>query len=210
VKLEAFFHLTATACFPFVVILSLLVLPVSIVRFHQGWFLRMFFDTSVFIATTCSFSAFFLAAQRALHPRTWARSFLYLPLTLAVGLALSIRSAKATLEAVLGLRSDFVRTPKFQIEPQKAIQQKKLYRSRAGYMPYVEIAFGIYFAFTAVYSIQNKNYGTAPFLVIFVWGFLYTGILSIAGGSWDRLRSILSRRTGPEVVDYTACEDPGE
>jgi cellulose synthase/poly-beta-1,6-N-acetylglucosamine synthase-like glycosyltransferase len=210
VKLEAFFHLTATACFPFVVILSLLVLPVSIVRFHQGWFLRMFFDTSVFIATTASFSAFFLAAQRALYPRTWTRSFLYLPLTLAVGLALSIRNAKATLEAVLGLRSDFVRTPKFQMEQQTPIQQKKLYRSRAGYMPYVEIAFGLYFALTAVYSIRNKNYGTAPFLVIFVWGFLYTGIMSITGGSWYRLRQSLSRRTSPEVVDYAACEDPGE
>ncbi len=210
VKLEAFFHLTATACFPFVVVLSLLVLPVTVVRFHRGWFLSMFFDLFVFIATTCSFSAFFLAAQRELHPRSWARSILYLPLTLAVGLALSIRNAKAALEAVLGMRSDFVRTPKFQIEQLTAVRERKLYRGRAGYMPYVEIAFGLYFAFTAVYSIQHRNYGTAPFLIIFVWGFLYTGFMSIAEGSWDRLRSRFSRRTGPEVADYAACEDPGE
>jgi hypothetical protein len=77
-------------------------------------------------------------------------------------------------------------------------------------MPYVEIAFGLYFAMTAIYSIRNKNYGTAPFLIIFVWGFLYTGIMSIAGGSWERLRQSLSRKTIPEVVDYAACEDPGE
>jgi hypothetical protein len=41
---------------------------------------------------------------------------------------------------------------------------------------------------TIVYSIQNENYATAPFLFLFVWGFLYTGVMSVAQGWIERLR----------------------
>jgi cellulose synthase/poly-beta-1,6-N-acetylglucosamine synthase-like glycosyltransferase len=210
VKIEAFFHLSANVCYPFMVLLSLLVLPATVVRFHQSWFLKLFIDLTLFTATSCSISAFYLSSQRALYPRTWTRSILYLPLTVAVGIGLSIRNAKAAVEAMLGLRSGFVRTPKLRIESQSAIRLGTRYRSRTGYMPYVEIVLAGYFAFTAIYSIVNKNYGTAPFLALFVSGFLYTGFMSIAPGTWEKLRSAFSRRDAPDVVDYSACEDPGE
>ena len=92
------------------------------------------------------------------------------------------------VEAVLGVQSEFARTAKFRIEGQSGTWRKKLYRNRAGWMPYFEIALGLYFALTVVYSIQNENYATAPFLLLFVWGFLYTGLMSIAQGWIERLR----------------------
>jgi cellulose synthase/poly-beta-1,6-N-acetylglucosamine synthase-like glycosyltransferase len=200
VKFEAFFHLSANVCYPFMVLLSLLVLPATIVRFHQSWFLKLFIDLTLFTATSCSISAFYLTSQRALYPRTWTRSILYLPLTLAVGIGLSIRNAKAALEAMLGLRSGFVRTPKLRNESQSAGRQGTPYRSRIGYMPYVELVLAGYFAFTASYSIANKNYGTAPFLALFVAGFLYTGLMSIAQESWGKLRWVFSRKTAPDLT----------
>jgi hypothetical protein len=66
-------------------------------------------------------------------------------------------------------------------------------------MPYLEIALGLYFATTIVYSIQNENYATTPFLFLFVWGFLYTGIMSIAPGWTDRLRLGRVQRTAPSA-----------
>src|SRR3989442_8972608 len=38
VKAEAVFHLTANISYPFMVVLSTLLLPAMIVRFYQGWF----------------------------------------------------------------------------------------------------------------------------------------------------------------------------
>ena len=55
-------------------------------------------------------------------------------------------------------------------------------------MPYVEIGLGLYFAATIVYAFQNENYATIPFLVLFVWGYLYTGLMSIGQGWFERLR----------------------
>jgi cellulose synthase/poly-beta-1,6-N-acetylglucosamine synthase-like glycosyltransferase len=188
VKAEAVFHLTANISYPFMVVLSTLLLPAMIVRFYQGWFQMLFIDLPLFIASSCSISGFYLTSQRVLYPKTWKRSILYLPFVMAVGIGLSVRNAKAVLEAIFGMKSEFVRTPKFKIEGQRGTWKKKLYRNRAGLMPYLEILLGLYFAMTVVYSIQNENYATAPFLLLFVWGFLYTGVMSVAQGWIERLR----------------------
>jgi cellulose synthase/poly-beta-1,6-N-acetylglucosamine synthase-like glycosyltransferase len=188
VKAEAIFHLTANISYPFMVILSTLLLPAMIVRFYQGWFQMLFIDLPLFIASSMSISGFYLASQRALYPKTWKRSIIYMPFVMAVGIGLSVRNAKAVLEALFGVQSEFARTPKFNIEGQSGTWRKKSYRNSAGWMPYLEIALGLYFAMTIVYAIQNENYATAPFLFLFVWGFLYTGIMSVAQGWIERIR----------------------
>ena len=188
IKAEAVFHLTANISYPFMVVLSTLLLPAMIVRFYQGWFQMLFIDLPLFIASSCSISGFYLTSQRVLYPKTWKRSILYMPFVMAVGIGLSVRNAKAVLEAIFGVKSEFVRTPKFKIDGQGGTWKKKLYRNRSGWMPYLEIALGLYFAATIVYSIQNENYATAPFLFLFVWGFLYTGVMSVAQGWIERLR----------------------
>jgi hypothetical protein len=45
--------------------------------------------------------------------------------------------------------------------------------------PFVELALGLYFTFTVFYALQHEIYGTLPFLILFQFGFLYTGLLSI-------------------------------
>jgi len=188
IKAEAVFHLTANISYPFMVVLSTLLLPAMIVRFYQGWFQMLFIDLPLFIASSCSISGFYLTSQRVLYPKTWKRSILYMPFVMAVGIGLSVRNARGVLEALFGVKSEFVRTPKFKIEGQAGTWKKKLYRNRSGWMPYLEIALGLYFAATIVYSVQNENYATAPFLFLFVWGFLYTGVMSVAQSWVERLR----------------------
>ena len=209
IKWEAVFHLTANISYPFMVVLSTLLLPAMIVRFYQGWFQMLFIDLPLFIASSCSISGFYLTSQRILYPKTWKRSILYMPLVMAVGIGLSVRNAKAVIEAILGHKSEFVRTPKFKIEGQTGTWKKKSYRNRAGWMPYMEIALGLYFAATIVYSIQNENYATAPFLFLFVWGFLYVGVMSVAPGWLDRLRFGVRPTTTSAEARASASGAPG-
>ena len=53
---------------------------------------------------------------------------------------------------------------------------------------HIELLIGTYFAATVYYSIQNENYLTAPFLLLFVWGYLYTGLMSLGQGWIERYR----------------------
>ena len=188
VKAEAFFHLTANISYPLMVLLSTMLLPAMIVRFYQGWLQMLVIDLPLFLASTCSVSSFYLTAQRALYPKTWKRTFLYMPFVLAVGIGISVRNARAVLEAIFGVQSEFVRTPKYRIEHQRDSWIKKTYRKRAGWMPFAEVALGLYFAATVVYAIQNENYPTVPFLLLFVWGYLYTGLMSLGQVYLERFR----------------------
>jgi cellulose synthase/poly-beta-1,6-N-acetylglucosamine synthase-like glycosyltransferase len=188
IKAEAFFHLTANISYPLMVLLSTMLLPAMIVRFYQGWFQMIVIDLPLFLASTCSISSFYLVAQKELYPKTWWRTFLYMPFVMATGIGISVRNAQAVLEALTGRKSEFARTPKFRIEGKKDTFATKKYRNKAGWMPYAEILLGIYFAFTVLYAILNENYATVPFLLLFVWGYLYTGCLSLGQTYFANLR----------------------
>jgi cellulose synthase/poly-beta-1,6-N-acetylglucosamine synthase-like glycosyltransferase len=188
VKQEAFFHLTANLSYPLMVLLSIILLPAMIVRFYQGWFQVLVIDLPLFVASTCSISSFYLAAQRELYPKDWRKTILYMPFVMAVGIGLSVRNALAVMEALVGVKSEFARTPKYRIEGRKTGWSKKSYRKGSGWISYVEVFLGLYFALTVVYAIQNENFATVPFLLLFVWGYLYTGLMSIAQVWFERLR----------------------
>jgi len=188
VKAEAFFHLTANISYPLMILLSTMLLPAMIVRFYQGWFQMLVIDLPLFLASTCSISSFYLIAQRVLRPKHWRRSFLYMPFVLAMGIGISVRNAKAVLEALFGVKSEFARTPKFRIERKKDTFVKKSYRNRAGWMPFAEVALGAYFALTVIYAITNENYAAVPFLLLFVWGYLYTGVMSLVQTYIEHMR----------------------
>ena len=206
IKSEAFFHLTANISYPLMVLLSTLLLPAMIVRFYQGWLQMLLIDLPLFLASSCSISGFYLTAQRALYPKSWTRKIVYLPFVMAVGIGLSVRNAKAVLEAIFGVQSEFARTPKYRIEGQAGTWQRKSYRNRADWMPFIEVGLGLYFAVTVYYSVQNENYFTAPFLLLFVWGYLYTGLMSL-GQVWiERLRFGVR---APEEIRPAASGVPG-
>jgi cellulose synthase/poly-beta-1,6-N-acetylglucosamine synthase-like glycosyltransferase len=188
VKAEAFFHLTANISYPLMVLFSAMLLPAMIVRFYQGWFQMLLIDLPLFLASTCSISSFYLVAQKELRPKTWRRTFLYMPFVMAIGIGISIRNAKAVLEAIFGVKSEFARTPKFKIEGKKDTFVTKKYRNKAGWMPYAEIFLGLYFACTVIYAITNQNFATVPFLLLFVWGYLYTGFMSLGQSYFAHLR----------------------
>jgi cellulose synthase/poly-beta-1,6-N-acetylglucosamine synthase-like glycosyltransferase len=188
VKAEACFHLTANICYPLMILLSTMLLPAMIVRFYQGWFQMLVIDLPLFMASTFSISTFYLVAQRELFPKTWKRTFLYLPFLMAVGIGLAVRNSLAVLEAIVGKQSEFARTPKYRIEEKGDTFLAKTYRNPAGLLPYVEILLGLYFAATTAYAIQNENYVTVPFLLLFVGGYLYTGVMSVAQSWFERLR----------------------
>lgn len=188
IKAEAFFHLTANISYPLMVLFSAMLLPAMIVRFYQGWFQMMVIDLPLFLASTCSISSFYLVAQKELRPRRWWITFLYMPFVMAVGIGISIRNAKAVLEALFGVQSEFARTPKYKIEGKKGTFVAKKYKNKAGWMPYAEVLLGLYFAFTVWYAIRNQNYATVPFLFLFVWGYLYTGCMSLGQTYFAGLR----------------------
>jgi cellulose synthase/poly-beta-1,6-N-acetylglucosamine synthase-like glycosyltransferase len=195
IKLEAWYHLTANISYPLMILLAVLLLPAMMIRFYQGWFQMLYIDLPLFLASTCSISSFYLVSQRELFPKDWKRTYIYLPFLMALGIGLTFTNAKSVIEALLGKQSAFTRTPKYRVETKADKVRSSKYRRRLGWVPYLEILVGAYFAATIIYAIQNDNYVTVPFLLLFVLGYWYTGLMSLLQGRFDRL----SRRRAPEA-----------
>lgn len=187
-KLEAFYHLTANISYPLMIVLSILLMPAMIIRFYQGWFQMLLIDMPLFLASTFSISSFYLVSQKELFPRTWYKTFLYLPFLMALGIGLTLTNSKAVLEALFGIKSSFKRTPKYRVAKRGEKSQAAKYRKRLGIVPWIELAIGSYFALTIWYAIANGNYFTVPFLFLFFMGYWYTGLLSLLQGTFERFR----------------------
>jgi cellulose synthase/poly-beta-1,6-N-acetylglucosamine synthase-like glycosyltransferase len=187
VKLEACYHLTANLSYPLMVVLSVLLLPAMVIRFYQGWFQMLYIDIPLFLASTFSISSFYLVSQRELFPRTWPRAILYLPFLMALGIGLTVTNTRAVLEALVGKQTAFARTPKYRVVSKTDKAQATKYRKRLGWVPWVELLIGSYFAMTVYYALQNENYLTVPFLLLFVVGYWYTGLMSLLQGRFAGL-----------------------
>ncbi len=200
VKLEAWYHLTANLSYPLMIVLSVLLLPAMIIRFYQGWFQMMYIDLPLFMASTFSISSFYLVSQRELFPGKWFRALLYLPFLMALGIGLTVTNTRAVLEALLGKQSEFARTPKYHVESKKDKVRANNYRRGLGWVPWVELLIGCYFAITVYYAIDNENYITVPFLILFVLGYWYTGLMSLLQGRFTGMSLSAETHTKPFPV----------
>jgi cellulose synthase/poly-beta-1,6-N-acetylglucosamine synthase-like glycosyltransferase len=188
-KLETWYHLTGNITYPLMVILSLLLFPALVVRYNQGLFELLCIDLPLFILSFSSVSTFYITSQKALH-KDWLKRIAYLPGLMAVGIGMTIPGSKAVLEGAFGLKSPFVRTPKFSVEGKKGEWMSKKYRCDVGFLTVVEIAFGVYFTLINIYAWSLGIYGVMPFVLLFQWGYLYTGLWALAqslkrSGLWD-------------------------
>jgi cellulose synthase/poly-beta-1,6-N-acetylglucosamine synthase-like glycosyltransferase len=189
IKVEAVYHLTANLSYPLMIVMSVLLLPAMICRFYQGWFQMLLIDVPLFTASTFSIAVFYMMSQRELFPKTWMKTFLYLPFLMALGIGLTVTNTKAVMEALFGIKSAFVRTPKYRVAKKGEKSQAAKYRKRLVLAPWIEIFLGFYFLGAIIYTFSNHNYFTAPFLILFVIGYWYTGLMSLLQGRFERWRS---------------------
>jgi cellulose synthase/poly-beta-1,6-N-acetylglucosamine synthase-like glycosyltransferase len=197
VKVEAFLHLTPNISYPLMIVVSALMLPVMIVRFYMGIWQMVFIDLPLIAASFWSISLFYVVAYRELFPRNWKRSIMLLPMLMAVGVGLTIINTRAVLEALFGIQSGFVRTPKFAIGERRVNLETKKYRRRSGWLPYAEILVGSYFLFMIVFAIETYNFFSIPFLALFVFGYYWAGFGTLYQEHQSRLRWMRQQRLAP-------------
>lgn len=188
VKAEAFMHLTPNISYPLMLIVSMLMLPVMIVRFYMGVFQMVLIDFPLIVASFWSISAFYLYAQRVLFPKSWWKSIAFLPMLMAAGVALTVSNAKGVIEAIFGIQTSFARTAKYAIGTQPAKVKPQAYRRKSGVLPYVELLIGSYFVYMVNFAIETLNYLAVPFLLLFVCGYYWAGFSTLYEEYRDKLQ----------------------
>jgi hypothetical protein len=173
------------------VLLSLLMFPAMIIRYNMGMWEMLIVDVPLFMGATTSVCSFYMLSQKEIFGEQWKSRLKYLPAALAVGIGISVNNAKAVIEALVGHQSEFKRTPKYKVEAQSdATWKQKRYRGTINWVPFVELAMGLYFTAMAYYAATSDIWGTLPFVCLFQAGFLYSAGLSLFQNlSWASLTS---------------------
>jgi hypothetical protein len=99
---------------------------------------------------------------------------------MALGIGLAFSNARAVLEAMIGLKSEFVRTPKYSVEEATdETWKRKKYKRKRGWLPLLELSLAFYFVLAIAYAVRMHMWGPIPFLFLFLFGYGYMGVMSI-------------------------------
>src|SRR5258706_2606931 len=178
VRLEMFFRLTGNISYPLMIVASFLQFPLLLVRYNQPFYHLMILDLPLLFFSSVSVFLFYGTAVWYLDKKRTPR-LLHLPLVIGLGIGLAFSSARAVLEALLGIKSDFVRTPKYQVEKnQDETWKRNEYKRQSGLLPLLELGFSFYFLLAILYAAHMHMWGTVPFLLLFFFGFGYMGLMS--------------------------------
>jgi cellulose synthase/poly-beta-1,6-N-acetylglucosamine synthase-like glycosyltransferase len=178
VRLEMFFRLTGNISYPLMIVASFLQFPLLLVRYNQPFYHLMVLDLPLLFFSSISVFLFYGTAVWYLDKRRTPR-MLQLPLVMGLGIGLAFSNARAVLEALFGIKSEFVRTPKYQVEKTSdETWKRKKYKRKRGWLPLLELSFSLYFLLAILYAIRLRMWGTVPFLLLFFFGFGYMGVMS--------------------------------
>ncbi|MBS0660258.1 MAG: glycosyltransferase family 2 protein [Verrucomicrobia bacterium] len=184
-KIEAFVHLTANFAYLTLACLCLLLDPLQ--AGGGGWLTFLFVELPVFILASGSVACFYATALWAVYPGTWWRQIWLLPVVVALGIGLALSNAKAVIEALLGLESPFVRTPKTGTG--EAPKPRRYAAARTILLPLAELLLALHFARYTWLAIGVENWKAVPFLALFAAAFAWVGLASL----WPLLAAALER-----------------
>lgn len=183
VRLEMFFRLTGNISYPLMIVASFLQFPLLLVRYNQPLYHLMVVDLPLLFFSSISVFLFYGTAVWYLDKKRTPR-LLHLPLVMALGIGLAFSNARAVLEALLGVKSEFVRTPKYSVEKtDDETWKRKKYKRKRGWLPLLEVGFSCYFLLAILYALRMRMWGTVPFLLLFFFGFGYMGLMSVLQSS---------------------------
>jgi len=180
VKLEAAAHLTGNAGYPLVLLLSVL-LPFSVAegtRYNGLWHLL------IFLVCTMSVILFYERSQRALGRSRRAR-LQDVPAAIALGIGMCVGQTRAVWEGLFGDTGEFVRTPK---RGELGQASGTRYRDVMKGLPGIELVLAAWFAWSIVTAVRLNMWMSLPFLLLFLTGFSWVGLLSLK--DWARARSV--------------------
>jgi cellulose synthase/poly-beta-1,6-N-acetylglucosamine synthase-like glycosyltransferase len=159
VKLEIFLRLTGNISYPLMIVTSLMQFP-------------LFFST-ISVVLFYGSAIWYLDKKRG--RRLW-----HLPLVMGFGIGLAFSNARAVIEALAGVKSDFVRTPKYRVEhTNDESWKRKKYKRKHGWLPLLELSFAFYFVLAIGYAVRMHMWGPIVFLLLFCLGYGYMGVMSL-------------------------------
>jgi len=185
VKLHATIHLTSNVVFPFILFIALLNVPIVLVKKAHPELDPYYNWMAIFILASISTFLFYLCAQRNIRG-DWKHRILLFPVFMAGTMGLAVNNTKGVLEALFNKKSEFKRTPKYNITKKEDTWTQSIYRlSKVSLGTVIELLLAIYFVVGVIISVWLVEIAALPFQLLYLFGFGFAGYLSLRH-AWAR------------------------
>ena len=120
-KINALFHLFNSSVFIFILLAALLSIPMLYIKSGHPELQYLFNLGSIFLIGFLAISLFYWHATNVTQPAPFSYFCLHFPIYISFSLGLSLHNAIALIEGFLNIKTDFIRTPKFNVKKKEVI-----------------------------------------------------------------------------------------
>ncbi|MFY0599713.1 MAG: glycosyltransferase family 2 protein [Cyclobacteriaceae bacterium] len=173
IKFHAVMHLMNSSVFIFLLFASILSIPMLMMKAANPE-MRFFYDLgSIFVLGFLAMSFFYwVSSKTSNHPNPIRYYFFHFPLFVMFSMGLSLHNAVAVAEGYLGIKTPFIRTPKFNITSKSDTWKGNIYLKKVlTPVTFLEGLLAVYFAFGIGYGFILGDYGLIFFHLMLTLGF---------------------------------------
>ncbi len=174
-RLHGLFHLFNSTVFIFIFLISVLSVPILMIKNGSHQYDQLFKIGSFFVLSFFILMIFYWQAYTSTKSKDDRSPFNFLKtfiLFLSFSMGLSFHNSIAVIEGYLGKKSSFVRTPKFNILNSKDSWKENKYNMNSlNLVTFIEGLLMCYFLFACGLGIYIGDYGMLPFHGLLLFGY---------------------------------------
>ena len=171
-KVHAFFHLFNSSVFVCLLLAAMLSVPMLYVKANHPE-IKMLFDLGlILLLGFFSIAFFYWTSTRRFYAHAWKRFSKLFPGFLIVSMGLSLHNGIAVIEGLLGRKTSFIRTPKFNVTDLKESWKGNSYiKTKINWITVMEGVLCLYFLFGIAIGISLHDGGLIFFHLMLAVGF---------------------------------------
>ncbi|NJY63645.1 glycosyltransferase [Salinimicrobium sp. CDJ15-81-2] len=177
-RVHSFFHLLNSSFFFVVLLMGILSIPVLFLLKDPAYTV-VFSGMTIFILSPLIFFITYYAAFKEQHKNDRLSFFKFIGLFFtffSIAMGLSLHNSIAILEGHFGKKSEFIRTPKFNLGGKHETRRKT--PVKLNFQLIFEILLMLLFAFGIFSAFKIDSYSLLPFHLMMFFGFSYVVLTS--------------------------------
>ena len=183
VKLHGAFHLIYSFGFISIITYSLLTVPLLFVKesypqYHLLFKISDFIGVSFLIYALHYLISYFNNTEGSNLKKLNGFIF-HFPLFISLFIGLSLNNAIGIIQGYFGVKSGFVRTPKFNTLTTVNVMKSKYVEPKINWQTLIEGLLIFYFLFGIIEALYFRNFGSLPLLIMAFTGFFMLFYLSL-------------------------------
>ncbi|MCB0397308.1 MAG: glycosyltransferase family 2 protein [Flavobacteriales bacterium] len=179
-RINALFHLMNSFLFVCILGTAILSIPLLYIKNQHETPPFVYNLAGVFAISLCILAAYYFISFKKTDTRSWWNFPSQFILFLSISMGMSLHNSIAVLEGLVGRKSPFIRTPKFNLNASdKTITANRYVATRVSPVTVAELILSVYFMSGIFIGFRVSDLGLLPYHVMLAFGFASVGTYTV-------------------------------